>query len=140
MKHVINPVVICTIPTIDSGSLFCFEGMRDLPFEIKRIYYITGVQAGMERGRHAHKNLQQFLFCPYGEVLLKLDNGSDRENITLCEPSHGVIITGPVWRDLLWKKSNSVLCVAASDYYCASDYIRDYQEFINYITNKILAK
>ena len=83
-----------------------------------------------------HKELKQLLFCPYGEIRLILDNGSVREEITLNDPSIGVVIDKPIWREMLWLKKDSVLCVAASEYYDEDDYIRDYGEFRDYIRRK----
>ncbi len=120
---------IKTIPTVNAGELSYFEGMRDVDFEIKRIYYISKVPEGVRRGFHAHKELKQLLFCPYGRIQLILDNKNGREEIELSDPSIGVLIDKYTWREMLWIQKDSVLCVAASDYYKADDYIRDYEEF-----------
>lgn len=125
-------VHIKTIPTVNAGELSFFECIRDIPFEIKRIYYISKVPEGIRRGFHAHKKLKQLLFCPYGRIQLILENADCREEIELSDPSIGVIIDRPVWREMLWLQKNSVLCVAASDYYNIDDYIRDYKEFREY--------
>lgn len=126
-------ISIKTVPTADAGELSFFEAGRDIDFEIKRVYYISRVPEGVQRGFHAHKELKQLLFCPYGEIRLTLDNGLEREEITLDDPSIGVVIEKPMWREMLWLKENSVLCVAASDYYREEDYIRDYNEFLEYV-------
>jgi len=124
---------ISTIPTLNAGELSFFEAQRDIDFEIKRMYYISKVPEGTRRGFHAHKQLKQMLFCPYGKIQLILDNGIKREEITLDDPSIGIIIDKPTWREMLWLEKNSVLCVATSDYYNKEDYIRDYGEFAEYI-------
>ncbi|MCR5226159.1 MAG: GNAT family N-acetyltransferase [Eubacterium sp.] len=124
---------IKTIPTVDAGELSFFEGTHDIPFDIKRIYYISKVPEGVRRGFHAHKKLRQVLFCPYGRIQLILENKHGREEIELSDPSVGVVIEEPTWREMLWLEKNSVLCVAASEYYEVEDYIRDYTEFRNYI-------
>lgn len=126
-------VHIRTVPTIDSGELSFFEASKDISFEIKRIYYISKVPEGVRRGFHAHKELKQFLFCPYGCIRLLLENKNGREEIELSDPSVGILIEEPTWREMLWIRKDSVLCVAASDYYDPEDYIRDYDEFIKYI-------
>lgn len=120
---------IKTIPTLNAGELSYFEATHEIPFEIKRIYYITKVPEGIRRGFHAHKELKQFLFCPYGRIQLVLENKSGREEIELSDPSIGVVIEECTWREMLWLQKDSVLCVAASDYYKSEDYIRDYDEF-----------
>ena len=120
---------IKTIPTVDAGELSFFEGTHDVEFDIKRIYYISKVPEGVRRGFHAHKKLKQLLFCPYGHIQLILENQSGREEIELKDPSIGVVIDRCTWREMLWLQKDSVLCVAASDFYDTEDYIRDYNEF-----------
>lgn len=129
-------VHIKTIPTINAGELSFFEGMHDVPFDIRRIYYISKVPEGVRRGFHAHKDLKQILFCPYGRIQLILENKNEREEIELSDPSIGVIIDKPTWREMLWLQKDSVLCVAASDYYTPEDYIRDHDEFRRFMGAK----
>ncbi len=124
---------IKTIPTVESGELSFFEVMKDVIFDVKRIYYISKVPEGTKRGFHAHKKLKQLLFCPYGRIQLILENKHGREEIELSDPSIGVIIEEPTWREMLWLQKDSVLCVAASEYYEVEDYIRDYNEFREYL-------
>ena len=128
-------ISITTVPTPNIGSLSFFEAERDIPFSIKRIYYIHSVPENTERGAHAHKELKQLLFCPYGSVKILLDNGKEKSEVILDDPSKGLIITPCIWRDMVWLVENSVLCVAASDYYNEGDYIRDYSEFITWINS-----
>ena len=115
------------------GKLSFLEEGRDIDFPIKRIYYISGVPAGLERGHHAHKRLHQLLFCPYGEILITLDDGFSKEQVLLDEPSKGLVVGPGCWRTMLWKTEGAVLCVAASEYYDETDYIRSYDEFKAYI-------
>ncbi len=122
-------VHINTIPTVGAGELSFFEGMQEVPFDIKRIYYISKVPEGTRRGFHAHKQLKQLLFCPYGKIQLVLENQYGREEIELSDPSIGVLIEEPTWREMLWLQKDSVLCVAASEYYDPEDYIRDYSTY-----------
>lgn len=124
-----------TIPTVNAGELSFFEATRDIPFDIKRIYYISKVPEGVKRGFHAHKKLKQMIFCPYGRIQLILENQNGREEIELSDPSIGVVIEEPTWREMLWLQKDSVLCVAASDFYEVEDYIRDYKQFKGYIEN-----
>lgn len=124
---------INTIPTVNAGELSFFEGTHDIPFDIKRIYYISKVPEGVRRGFHAHKELKQLLFCPYGRIQLILENNNGREEIELSDPSIGVVIEECTWREMLWLQKDSVLCVAASDFYEVDDYIRNYDKFREYI-------
>ena len=114
-------------------ELSFFEATNDIPFDIKRIYFISKVPEGVRRGFHAHKELKQLLFCPYGRIQLILENKHGREEIELSDPSYGVLIEEPTWREMLWLQKGSVLCVAASDFYKTEDYIRDHEEFRSFI-------
>jgi dTDP-4-dehydrorhamnose 3,5-epimerase-like enzyme len=116
-----------------SGYLSFFEANKDIPFGIKRIYYIYGVSIGTKRGMHAHRRLQQLLWCPYGEIEVILDDGRERKNYLLDSPEKALLVLKGYWREMYWRKEGSVLCVAASDYYDEGDYIRDYDEFLNYV-------
>lgn len=120
---------INTVPTLDAGELSFFEASKDVDFDIKRLYYISKVPEGTRRGFHAHKKLKQILFCPYGRIQLILENEMGREEIELSDPSIGVVIDRVTWREMLWLQKDSVLCVAASEYYDVEDYVRDYDEF-----------
>jgi len=114
-----------------------FETSIDVPFAFKRIYYISGVKKGTIRGFHAHKHLKQFLFCPYGKIELSLEDENGREKVILDKPNIGLLIDHPVWREMKWLVSNSVLCVVASDHYSEDDYIRDYDSFRTLISYNV---
>ena len=98
------------------------------------MYYISGEKRGSVRGFHAHKRLAQFIFCPFGSVELTLEDVSGKGTITLNDANKGIIIDHPVWHEIKWLEDNSVLVVAASDYYSEDDYIRNYDEFKEYIS------
>lgn len=115
------------------GYLHFFEENKDIPFEIKRIYYICDVPLEKKRGMHAHKKLKQVLWCPYGEIEVVLDDGKEKTSFLLDSPQKALIIVKGYWRELYWKVEKSVLCVAASHYYDENDYIRDYTEFLEYV-------
>lgn len=117
------------------GYLSFFQTELDIPFTIKRIYYTYDVPLGVKRGMHAHKKLQQLIWCPYGEIEIILDDGYNRKSYILNRPDMGLLLEKGYWRDIYWRKENSVLCVAASDHYSEDDYIRDYDEFIKWIQN-----
>lgn len=119
-----------TVKTFNKGSLSFLELGKDINFEIKRIYYIHQVLKETKRGGHAHRKLKQVLFCPYGEIKIILDDGMKKETILLDSPEKVIIVEGLIWRDMVWKKENSVLCVGASDVYDESDYIRNYDDFL----------
>lgn len=128
-----NIITTKTISANGMGSLSFIEGMRDVPFEIKRIYYIHGCPKGVHRGGHAHIKLTQMLFCPYGKIEIILDDGTEKSSIILDDPRKALIIGPGLWRDMIWHKKDSVLCVAASEYYDEKDYIRDYDAFLCHV-------
>lgn len=125
-------VKIRTVETPGEGCLSFFEGGQELPFPIRRVYYIYGTQAGVQRGGHAHRRLRQLLFCPYGSILIKLDDGAQKAQVLLDRPDKGLVLGSGLWREMLWQHTGSVLCVAASEHYDEADYIRDYKEFLAY--------
>lgn len=119
-----------------SGFLSFFEGGIDLPFDIKRVYYISGVKKGGVRGFHAHKELKQFLFCPYGSIELTLEDENNRVVVLLNSINKGILIDHIVWREMKWLEDDSILFVAASDYYSEDDYIRSYEDFKKLVRRK----
>lgn len=133
MHDGVSIVTIHQTSTNGKGNLQFVEGMRDIPFVIKRIYYISDVPSGVWRGGHAHKKLKQLIFCPYGKVRMKLTDTVTQWDYVLDQPNIGILIEKPLWRDMFWEVENSVLCVAASDYYLVEDYIRDYNEYKEYM-------
>lgn len=125
---------IKTIPNADPkyGSLSFLEGKRDIPFPIRRVYWITETEADLHRGFHAHKLNCQLLYCPYGSIDIILDDGENKTTVTLDKPGKGLILMPGLWREMVWNQSGSVLCVLASEYYDAEEYIRNYDEFVSY--------
>ena len=126
---IIQTISIKSVTAAGMGTLSVFEAERDVPFAVKRIYYIHGAPEGVQRGGHALKQLRQLLWCPYGSILIRLDDGHEKAEVLLNDPAKGLIVEHNMWREMLWQKTDSVLCVAADSYYDADDYIRDYEEF-----------
>ncbi|NLN87109.1 MAG: WxcM-like domain-containing protein [Syntrophomonadaceae bacterium] len=113
----------------ERGSLIAIEEQRDIPFPIRRLYYIYGTQPGVIRGLHAHRQLQQVMVCLYGSCKLQLDDGRDQMVFAMESNARGVLIDRMVWHQMYDFSPDSVLLVLADDYYDEGDYIRDYQEF-----------
>lgn len=126
-------VRIKTISTINAGQISFFEADKDIPFPIKRIYYISKVPLGARRGFHAHKELKQLIFCPYGKITMYLENELGKTEVLMKDPSVAILIDKPTWREMKWEIEGSVLCVATNEYYDENDYIRNYDEFKKYI-------
>lgn len=115
------------------GQLVAIEAMKDLPFEIKRVYYIYDTLPGVRRGFHAHRDLQQILLCVNGSCKIHLDNGFDTAEVVLDKPNEGLYISNDMWREMYDFTPGTVLLVLASNYYDEADYIRNYDDFIKMV-------
>lgn len=113
----------------ESGNITVVENNRELPFEVKRVYYLYDVPGGEERGGHSHKQLYSFLVAASGSFDVLLDDGVSTRTVTLNRPSYGLLIVPGIWRVLNNFSSGSVCLVLTSDYYDESDYIREYEDF-----------
>lgn len=115
------------------GQLVALEENKDIPFEIKRVYYMYDTNEGVRRGFHAHKSLEQILICIHGTCKILLDNGSETKVVPLEKPYEGLYIANNMWREMYDFSPDAVLLVLASDYYNEEDYIRDYDKFLEFI-------
>ena len=120
----------------DRGQLIAIEEQKDLPFDIKRVYYIYDTLPGVRRGFHAHRNLEQILVCVSGSCKIHLDDGHDTAEVILDEPTTGLYISNDTWREMYDFVPGTVLLVLASEYYDESDYLRDYNDFMAMISKK----
>lgn len=111
------------------GNLIAIESGADIPFEIKRVYYITGVPGNITRGYHSHRKLEQILLCLNGSVKIRVKTPVEEEIIQLNRPDLGLMIGHMVWREMFAFSPGCVLLVLASEYYTESDYIRSYKEY-----------
>lgn len=117
----------------ERGNLVSFEGNKNIPFEIKRVYCIYATKQNVVRGLHAHKTLKQVAIALKGSCKFVLDDGLKREEILLDIPTHGLLIDSCTWREMHDFSDDCVLMVLASDIYDEDDYIRDYQNFLQEI-------
>ena len=106
-----------------------------VPFRIKRVYYMYDTGEGVIRGHHAHKSLQQILICIHGSCKIKLDNGRETKVVPLEKPYEGLYVSNVMWREMYDFSPDAVLMVLASELYDESDYIRDYDEFLDFVKN-----
>ncbi|MBQ3802883.1 MAG: WxcM-like domain-containing protein [Oscillospiraceae bacterium] len=118
------------------GALSFLEAERDLPFPVKRIYYIYNVPADGRRGFHAHKELQQCLVCIHGSCKILLDDGKERETVELSDPNEGLYIGPVTWREMYDFSEGAVLVALVSEYYDEADYIRNYDQFLEYVDGR----
>ena len=113
------------------GQLIALESLSEqVPFEVKRVYYIFDTTPGTVRGKHAHKVLKQVLICVSGACTIECEMPDGSKNVHRLDwPNRGLLIEGPVWRNMKEFSKDAVLLVLASEHYDETDYIRDYEEF-----------
>lgn len=115
------------------GALVAVEENKEIPFPIKRVYYMYGVAQDTARGFHAHKKLEQVLICIHGSCKIVLDNGKEKQVVVLDKPYEGLYVGNLIWREMFDFSSDAVLLVLASELYNENDYIRDYETFLNVV-------
>mgnify|MGYP000956067073 FL=1 len=114
----------------ERGKLVVVEGAQDIPFEIKRVFYIYGSDSQVVRGQHANRNSEFVLINVSGSSKVRVDNGFEEEIIELNRPRMGLYLPTMVWKDMYDFSEDSVLLVLANTHYDGHEYIRDYDEFI----------
>lgn len=120
----------------DRGMLVAVESYKEIPFTVKRVYYIFDTLPDVRRGFHAHKNLEQVLICVHGSCKLLLDDGNEKKDVLLDNPYEGIYLNNNIWREMYDFSPDAVLLVLASELYDESDYIRNYEEFLNFVGGK----
>jgi dTDP-4-dehydrorhamnose 3,5-epimerase-like enzyme len=118
----------------DRGSLIALEAATGVPFDIRRVYYIFGTGSGMVRGMHAHRQLRQWAVCVAGACTITLDDGHCRSEIVLDAPDQALEIGPMIWREMRDFTPDAVLLVLASEPYDESDYVREYQNFLELVS------
>ena len=118
------------------GNLSIAEGMKDIPFNISRVYWTYDVPSGACRGGHAHKHCREFIIAVSGSFTVTLDNGRDKQSFLLNHPYQGLLVETDTWRTLDDFSSGAVCLVLAEDSFEENDYIREYTEFLNYKCSK----
>lgn len=135
-----NSVYDCYISPLNkihnrAGNITIIESGKNIPFSIKRIYYLYDIPSGEARGGHAHKELYQLIVATSGSFNILLDDGFNKKIVTLSRPDYGLMIVPGIWRELYDFSSGAVCLVLASHKYSETDYIRDYNNFIKYKSN-----
>ena len=144
MDSITNSVYDCNLmhlPKIENpaGSITVIEGIKEIPFDIKRIYYLYDVPGGASRGGHAHKHLHQLIIAASGSFDIILDDGRIKRTVLLNRPYYGLLMPPGIWRDLSNFSSGAICIVLASDIFKEADYIREHTDFLKFknILNEI---
>lgn len=114
----------------ERGSLIALEQDKNIPFEIKRVYYLFNTGSNVRRGFHAHKNLTQVVIAVRGSCRFLLDDGKEKITLLLDNPAQGLLIDSCIWREMYDFSEDCVLMVLANHLYDESDYIRNYDDFL----------
>jgi hypothetical protein len=135
MQTTVNDCKIVSLRTIarkDWGELTIIEGHKDIPFGIKRIYYLHNIPKACERGYHAHKRLSQLMIAISGSLKVRLLDGCRERLVNLDNPNEGLLILAGIWRELVDFSKDAVCLILASERYDEKDYIRDYDDFLKF--------
>ncbi len=119
----------------ERGSLAALEEYRNIPFNIKRVYYMFNTVPNVRRGCHAHKELNQVLVCVKGSCRILMDDGKEKKEVLIGSPAQGLFVGKMIWHEMYDFSPDCVLLVLASDYYDETDYIRSYGKFTEYLNN-----
>lgn len=123
----------------ERGMLIALEQDRDVPFPIRRVYYLFATKGDVHRGQHAHRKLNQLAVTVRGSVTILLDDGHGATEVVLNDPSHGLLLGSMVWRELYDFSDDCVLMVLADQPYDPADYITDYQAFLREVREPVFA-
>jgi len=137
MKLKNNTVFDCSIIDVskvhnEAGNITVVENGKNIPFDVKRVYYLYDIPGGEARGGHAHYELEQYVFAASGSFDIILDDGKNRKIVTLNRPNLALHIVPGLWRELDNFSSGSISLVLASHIYDEKDYIRNYSEFLEF--------
>lgn len=117
----------------ERGALVALEENKNIPFPIKRVYYLFNTGNGVRRGFHAHKKLKQVAIAVRGSCRFTLDDGKEKIDLLLDNPAQGLLIESFIWREMYDFSDDCVLMVLADDFYDESDYLRSYEEFVQVV-------
>lgn len=127
----IDDCTLVQLPKISNraGNITVIQNNIEVPFSVKRIYYLYDIPGGEDRGAHAHKNLFQLVIAASGSFDITVSDGKNKKTVSLNRPYNGLYIVPGIWRDLSNFSSGAICLVLASELYSKEDYIREYEEF-----------
>jgi len=131
MKSSVYDCVILPLNKIHNraGNITIVEGHKNVPFDVRRIYYLYDIPGGAARGGHAHKELYQLIVAASGSFNVLLDDGQNKKVVTLNRPDYGIMVVPGIWRELMEYSSSAICMVLASHNYDENEYFRDNQDF-----------
>ena len=134
MKNNVYDCVILPLSKIHNraGNITIVEGQRNIPFDVRRIYYLYDIPGGADRGGHAHKELYQLIVAASGSFDVLLDDGQNKKIVTLNRPEYGLMVVPGIWRELFEFSSGAICLALASHKYDKDDYIRSHDQFVNF--------
>lgn len=115
-----------------AGNITAVENNIEVPFPVKRIYYLYDIPGGEDRGAHAHYNLEQVVIAASGSFDITIDDGRNKKTVNLNRPYYGLHILPGLWRDIHNFSSGAILLVMAAEVYQPEDYIRTYDEYLKF--------
>jgi hypothetical protein len=134
MNSTVYDCVILPLSKIHNraGNITIVEGQTNVPFDVKRVYYLYDIPGGEGRGGHAHKTLKQLIVAAGGSFNVLLDDGRNKKVVTLNRPDYGLLLVPGIWRELMEFSSGAVCLNLASDLYDERDYIRSYDDYLEF--------
>ena len=138
MQNSVYDCVILPLSKIHNraGNITIVEGQTNIPFDVRRIYYLYDIPGGEDRGGHAHKELHQLIVAASGSFNVLLDDGQNKKIVTLNRPDYGLMVVPGIWRELFEFSSGAICLVLASQKYDQADYIRSYDQFVDFRQKK----
>ena len=138
MQNSVYDCVILPLSKIHNraGNITIVEGQTHIPFDVRRIYYLYDIPGGEDRGGHAHKELHQLIVAASGSFNVLLDDGQNKKIVTLNRPDYGLMVVPGIWRELFEFSSGAICLVLASQKYDQADYIRSYDQFVDFRQKK----